>query len=242
MSLEEQRLAFGSAADLYDEVRPGYPAEALRWIVGDAAAQVVDLGAGTGLLARGLHSLGHRVIAVEPDPAMRARLTAKSPQMVVLAGSAEAIPLPDGSADIVVAGQAYHWFDPAPSHAEIARVLRPGGIFAPVWNIRDASVPWVAELSALVPAQARTGRSNMVADGQFGARFGPIEHAVFAHAQTHTTVSLIELIRSRSYYLTANAPTREGLEAAVCAITDPLPEVFPLPYLTHAYRAATVTE
>src|SRR6266550_2633842 len=91
--------------------------------------------------------LDHEVVPVEPDEAMRARLARSTPGVTPLAGSAERIPLPDTSVDAVVAGQSYHWFDPEPAHREIARVLRPGGVFAPVWNIRDESEPWVAALS-----------------------------------------------------------------------------------------------
>src|SRR2546421_7759509 len=125
-------LSFGPAADLYDQVRPSYPQQALVWALGEAPRKVVDLGAGTGILTRVIRALGHEVLPVEPDEAMRARLAASTPGTTPLAGRAEAIPAPDGSVDAVMAGQAYHWFDRDPAHREIARVLRPGGVFAPV--------------------------------------------------------------------------------------------------------------
>ncbi|GAA1821105.1 hypothetical protein GCM10009682_46530 [Luedemannella flava] len=95
--------------------------------LGDAGPGIVDLGAGTGIMTRVLVGLGYDVTAVEPDPLMRARLPAASPGVTALAGSAEAIPLPEGAVDGMVAAQAYHWFDPDRARAEIARVLRPGG-------------------------------------------------------------------------------------------------------------------
>src|SRR5256886_989687 len=142
-------LSFGPAADLYDQVRPSYPQQALVWALGEAPRKVVDLGAGTGILTRVVRALGHEVLPVEPDEAMRDRLVQGTPDTTPLAGTAEKIPLPAGAVDAVVAGQAYHWFDPEPAHREIARVLAHGGGFAPVWNVRDDSVPWVAELTRI---------------------------------------------------------------------------------------------
>ena len=147
---EARRLSFGAEADLYERARPSYPPEAAGWMLGENPLRVVDLGAGTGKFTRVVAALGHQVIAVEPDPGMRARLAERSPGVAVLAGSAEAIPLEDGSVDAVVAAQSFHWFDSAEARAEIARVLRPGGVFAPIWNVRDDSVPWVAELGRRV--------------------------------------------------------------------------------------------
>jgi SAM-dependent methyltransferase len=155
--------SFGSAADLYDRIRPNYPVAAIRWILGDRPLRVVDLGAGTGILTRQLVGLGHEVVAVEPDPGMRARIAAAAE---VLDGTAEAIPLPDASVDAVVAGQAYHWFDKA------------GG---PLWNIRDEETPWVAELSARIAEDVgdRHGHDTAMADADFGPGFEPVERALF---------------------------------------------------------------
>ncbi len=93
-------------------------------------------------------ALGYDVLAVEPDPGMRAVAERSSSPGRTAAGSAEAIPVPDASVDAVTAAQAYHWFDPEPALAEFARVLRPGGHVAIVWNSRDDRVPWVRDLSA----------------------------------------------------------------------------------------------
>jgi SAM-dependent methyltransferase len=235
-----RRLSFGAVADHYDRVRPSYPEAAVGWILGAAPARVLDLGAGTGLLTRVLIELGHEVIAVEPDARMRAVCAARTPDATVVEGSAEAIPVSDGSVDGVVAGQSYHWFAGADGHAEIARVLRPGGFFGPLWNLRDETVEWVDRLSALVSREDGSSHQGSLAADAFGAAFGPVEGAVFAHMRGHTTESLVELALSRSYVLTASPERRKEVEVGVRALAAELPQPFDLPYVTRAYRARLV--
>src|SRR5262249_15575872 len=126
--------AFADVAGAYERGRPGYPDEAVSWLVGDGWSEVVDLGAGTGKLTRSLVVRGHGVTAVEPLDEMRAHLEDVLPNVRALNGRAEEIPLPDESADVVVSAQAFHWFDHDAALPEIARVLRPGGRLALVWN------------------------------------------------------------------------------------------------------------
>jgi SAM-dependent methyltransferase len=234
-----QGLSFGPAADLYDQIRPTYPLAALEWALGPQPCRVVDLGAGTGILTRVIQRLGHDVVPVEPDDAMRTRLARSTPGVTPLAGSAEEIPLPAGSVDAVVAGQAYHWFDPEPAHREIARVLKSGGVFAPVWNIRDEKEPWVAALSRV--ANGAEGHGSGVHGGElehdFGSEFGPLERAHFAHEVPMTADGLVRLIASRSYYLTAPPERQAKIEADVRELADSLPATFALPYVTVVYRS-----
>jgi ubiquinone/menaquinone biosynthesis C-methylase UbiE len=121
-----QAGGFGAAADVYRHGRPGYPQALIGSIVPRAARRVLDLGAGTGKLTSLLVETGIEVVAVEPDAAMRAQLAAAVPGATIRAGTAERIPLPDGSVDAVVVAQAWHWFDASAAVPEIARVLTPG--------------------------------------------------------------------------------------------------------------------
>ena len=150
---EERRTSFGGAvrAAAYDSFRPGYPAEAARWLLGDPAdpLDVLDLGAGTGLLTRRLVEDGHRVVAVDPSETMLARLAGRSPHVRIAVGTGEEIPLDDASVDAVTVAHAWHWFDVPRAAGEIARVLRPGGLLGVVWNVRDGTVPWVHELDEI---------------------------------------------------------------------------------------------
>lgn len=131
-------LSFGRGAAEYDRVRPQYSPEALDLVTERLGlghdAEVLDLAAGTGKLTRPLVERFGRVIAVEPDPGMRAVLGQVTDRYKVLEGRAEDIPLADDSVDAVFVGQAFHWFDKPKALAEMARVLRPRGGVALLWN------------------------------------------------------------------------------------------------------------
>ncbi|GAA4200418.1 class I SAM-dependent methyltransferase [Actinocatenispora rupis] len=235
------RLSFGPAADLYDRIRPTYPPAAVSWALGEAPLRVVDLGAGTGKLTRLLAAAGHDVVAVEPDEGMLARLSAVLPGVSAHVGSAESVPVPDASVDAVVAGQAYHWFDRERAHPEIARVLRPGGVFVPIWNRRDEDVPWVAALTAILGEH--DGSTEASAPTLPAELFGPVEAAEFGHTTPMTADGLVDLVRSRSYYLTATPEHRAELEGGVRELCSTHPQLrgraeFELPYRTFVYRAA----
>lgn len=239
--------SFGPAADLYDSIRPTYPAEALRWLAGDDPRDVADLGAGTGLLTRGLIALGHRVTAVEPDERMLAKLTASSPGLAAAhLGAAEALPLPEASADVVTAGQAFHWFDRDRALPEIRRVLRPGGVLAPIWNVRDESTGWVHALTEAI-GSSQGERDALAATGPdyFGAGFGAAEHRVFRHEWPMDRDRLVRLVQSRSYYLTADEARREQIIAVVDEVVDTHPDLrgeasFAMPYNTYAFKVRPV--
>ena len=256
---QEQRSSFGAAANLYDRVRPNYHEAAIRWALDGVGGTVVDLGAGTGILSRQLVSSGYRCIPIEPDSAMRTRCDDRMREVFgaaflkahigsavriprTLNGSAERIPMPDASVAAVVAGQAYHWFDPARADPEIARVLRPGGVFAPLWNIRDETEPWVAELTKVLRSQDGSGIHAGWQGVSLDDHFDTTEQATFRFAVRHTPDSLVELLRSRSYYLTGSPQRRTLLERSLrdlLATHSDLAgrEEFDLPYVTVAYRA-----
>ena len=158
---DRRELSFDSVADEYEQTRPTYPPALLDALPLDADAAVLDLGAGTGKLTRVLAGRYRDVIAVEPLAKMRAMLERVVPGVTALPGSAERIPLDDGSVDGVFAAQAFHWFDQRLALPEIARVLRPGGVFAIVWNQGDDDLPdprpaeFVREVKALHDAAIR---------------------------------------------------------------------------------------
>ncbi|MFD5563000.1 class I SAM-dependent methyltransferase [Kitasatospora griseola] len=237
-------LSFGSAARLYDSIRPTYPAQAVARAIGSKPVRVLDLGAGTGLLTGVLRAAGHEVIAVEPDAQMRAVAAERHPGTQVLSGSAEDIPLPDGSVDAVVVGQAYHWFTPQDALPQIHRVLRKDGVFAPMWNVRDDRTPWVAALSGVIGTEGY-GLESAWQYGPVTPWFTEPELVLTEHTVTVPTNRLIDLVRSRSYYLTADAAERARLDREVgeLAATDPAladRDSVEMPYRTCAYRMRRV--
>ena len=135
---------FSNRVENYVKYRPGYPREVVDVLARECGltpgSTVVDVGSGTGILTRLFLDNGNRVIAVEPNREMREaaeRLLGGLPGFESVDGAAEATTLPDAVADLVAAGQAFHWFDQARTRDEFARILRPGGYVALVWNVRD---------------------------------------------------------------------------------------------------------
>lgn len=226
--------SFGRVAERYDRYRPGYAPAAVAWALGERPLRVVDVGAGTGILSRLLHRLGHEVIAVEPDPRMRARLIEVSPGVTAVAGSAEDIPLADESVDAVVAGQAYHWFDHDRAHPELARVLHPGGVFAALWNDADERTQWTVTFTEIID-----GPRESMPLSDFGPLFGPVGQATFSHDVGTTADDLIALATTRSPYLVGSAAEREDLLAAVRRLVTELGLTgrFAMPHLTRVHRA-----
>ncbi|MEU3407107.1 class I SAM-dependent methyltransferase [Streptomyces sp. NPDC006670] len=243
--------SFGTAAAAYAEHRPDYARAAVAWALQAAPGpRVLDLGAGTGKLTGTLLASGAEVVAVEPDPAMLAELRRGLPGVRALAGSAEAIPLPDGSVDAVLAGNAMHWFDMSVAGPEIARVLAPGGVLAGLWNVMDEQVPWVEGL-ARVSGSAAIGPRDTLASWRAvtaemhlprsGApRFGSPEQSAFPHGQRRTADSLVATLATRAGMLVMPEEERETALGRIRGYLAGRPETadgeFTLPMLTGVLR------
>jgi ubiquinone/menaquinone biosynthesis C-methylase UbiE len=196
---------FARSAGAYDRARPEYPLAAIAWLderIGlGPGRRVVDLAAGTGKLTRPLADTGAEVVAVEPVAEMRARIGPAAAQ--VLDGTAEAIPLPDGSADAVTVGQAFHWFDGPAALAEIHRVLRPGGVLGLVWNRRPLEDPVHAAIEAIVAPHRRDAPAHRSGAWRAGfettTRFGALEERTFDHAREMDASALADRVGSTSF-------------------------------------------
>ncbi|MEH3052698.1 MAG: class I SAM-dependent methyltransferase [Patulibacter minatonensis] len=234
---DARSLSFGRVAEAYERARPAYPADLVEWLA--PGHVVVDVGAGTGKLTGVLAAAGREVVAVEPDPAMLAQLSERFPGVTTHLGPGEELPLPDGSADAVVYGQAWHWVDEARAGEEAARVLRPGGVLGAVWNVPDRAVPWVDELQSL--RGDSKGQAQATGQGpNFGRWFARPARRDERWSFELGVDGLVALMATRSEVITGDADARARTLAAVRAIAEreagPSGELA-LPYLTVGIRA-----
>jgi SAM-dependent methyltransferase len=242
MSNTDHALSFGAVADVYERSRPGYPDESIDWLIPDGAHRVLDLGAGTGKLTRSLVARGLDVVAVEPDAGMRAQLESVVPVVTAFSGSAESIPLDDASVDAVLVAQAWHWVDPERAAPEVARVLRPGGTFGLLWNVRDDTVPWLA--AAWAPVGGEQERDFDYANPPIGDSFENVQHHAVRWTQRLSRDAMIELMASRSYVITRPDDRRAAVLAEVREVLDTHPDLegrdeLELQYTTISTRATT---
>ena len=233
---------FGRAADAYERSRPSYPPEAVARLVAELGIgpgrSVLDLAAGTGKLTRLLVEFGADLVAVEPSAAMRREFGSVLPDIPVHEGTAEQIPLADDSVDAVVVAQAFHWFNAPAALAEIERVLRPQGGLGLIWNERDESVPWVAELSRVMQWDVRmpyaVGTDFRAVLDESG-RFTPAQRERFRFEQELDRDGLCERVSTTSFIASMDAAERDVLLRAVRELVADFPERFVLPYVTELF-------
>lgn len=217
---------FTGRVESYRRYRPGYPAEVVETLRGECGlgdgARVADIAAGTGLLTEVLLGAGFAVTAVEPNEEMRAacatlRPSAKEragdpggqrstyPKLTVVAGTAEATGLPDGSVDLITVAQAMHWFDLERTKAEFARILRPGGWCAVLYNNRrltgDAFHDGYEALLREFGVDYLAVKGQHMGRRRLAAFFAPepMRCAVFENAQSFDYAGLEGRILSSSY-------------------------------------------
>ncbi|MGO4120348.1 class I SAM-dependent methyltransferase [Arthrobacter sp. YAF16] len=231
--------SFQDGGEHYDRVRPGYPADSADWLIPAGAHDAADLGAGTGKFTALLVQRGLRTVAVDPSPDMLDQLRRALPEVAAVEGTAEHTGLASGAFDLVTVAQAWHWCDPLLASTEAARILRPHGVLGLIWNQLDTSVPWVHRLSRIMHA-------GDVHKPHFTPPLGPefigLESHLTRWEDPVTTQDVMELTKSRSYYLRAGESTR----AKVLANLDwylhehlghTAGQLLPLPYLTQSWRA-----
>jgi ubiquinone/menaquinone biosynthesis C-methylase UbiE len=207
------------------------------------ARSALDIGAGTGKFTRLLLERGLDVTAVDPSVGMMVQLTASTPDIRALAGTAEAIPLPDNSVDLATSAQAWHWVDDALGYPEVARVLKPGGSLSLVWNFRENTTGWMKELAHII--DDRDESIEIESNRAFHPAFEEFEYGVFSWSDTVSRDGLLDLVKSRSVYLVAPPEEQEKVIDAVNNLLDTNPEIsssdsYELPYRTHTYRGRVI--
>ena len=234
---------FGSSADAYERGRPSYPDDAIAYLAAELglgpAARILDLAAGTGKLTRLLVEGGAEVVAVEPVAAMRAALERALPEVSVLEGTAESIPLAAGSVDAVTVAQAFHWFDADAAIVEIHRVLRPGGGLGLIWNVMGSDPTWLAALRELVHGIRGSVPAYGVSPWQeaFHATplFRPLTQRTFDLVHELDEDGLVDRIVSTSYVAALPDADRARLVDQVRALVRDVPPPLRLPYRTDVF-------
>jgi SAM-dependent methyltransferase len=221
---DPRAASFGAVAEDYERGRPGWPER-----VADVAglphdAVVLDLAAGTGKLTRVLVRRFARVIAVEPDDALRALIR----DAETLAGSAEKIPLPDASVDGIFCAEAFHWFDAPHAVVEIRRVVRPGGSVVVCFNTDagETEPRWPDEARAVIEhhrpsgeiggrhlVEAGTWRDAFAAD----SAFEPLRFETARHDHVQTSDEAISQLLSISGFALLPATQRDQMRTELRA-------------------------
>jgi SAM-dependent methyltransferase len=241
--VSERARSFETVAADYERHRPEYPEEALRWASEQLGlgpgSRVLDLGAGTGKLTRGLVGIGLEVVAVEPGAPMLDQLRAAVPEAEAHEGSAEAIPLPDAGVDAAFAGQAFHWFDREQALPELHRVIRAGGGLALLWNWWDERDPLQHELAELV---GFAGQEPYTDDELPGAPwFRELRPTVVESVQDSSPDALVSYLSTVSGFLVREPAERGEHLRAVHELASRYGDRFALPRLTYVFAFQRVS-
>lgn len=232
---------FSTRVDNYARYRPSYPAAAIDLLAARCGlvpgAQVADIGSGTGILSELLLGRGAQVYAVEPNEAMRSAAEARlggRPGFLSVRGRAEATTLASGSIQLLVAAQAFHWFDAQRARTEALRVARPGAMGALLWNERPQGTHrFLDEYDALLrryaPEYDRIVASRADVASMRGFFGGHMHEAAFANEQRFDFEGLKGRLLSSSYAPEAGQPQHEPLLAGLHEL-----------YLRHEHRGQVV--
>jgi len=226
--------------------RPGaLPSAAVDWLVGEQPARVLDLGSGRGSFATSLVEAGHEVFCLDHDPERVAGLPDRLGTRLHVAGQVESMPYLSCHFDVVTAAQTLHRFAPGLAVTEIARVLRPGGHLAVVYQTRDDTVPWVRRLMGIlqrVDPSAMQGAygDQSVAEVGESRYFRDLERQSFRTWVPTTRAGLVAMAERRPAVAALPAHQREEVLAEVGALYDSsarAPEPLLLPFRTSCWRA-----
>ena len=229
--------AVGAAA--YTAGRPGYHPDVVNPLAQRfEGRRILDLGAGTGIATRAMIDHGLDVVAVEPVPAMREELARSLPQVEALDGRADAIPVDDGTVGVVLVAQAFHWFAHGPALDEIARVLAPHGELVTLWNVRDETVPWMAEWTRICEAHATDTpryRTMVWRDAiEADERFALADEIHTPNPFPSSPDQAVQRALSTSFIAALEDEERRGVAQAIRTLVGPLGATFPFPYRTEA--------
>lgn len=222
---------FSDRVEDYVKYRPHYPTDILTYLQDEYSFNpsrvVADIGSGTGISTELFLRNGNKVFAVEPNREMRLKaeeLLTGYPKLVSVDGTAEATGLPDASIDMIVAGQAFHWFDAARTRVEFARIARPGSAVILIWNERLIVSDFEREYEALILRYAGDYNAinhKNITDSQFSEFFHPRSFLLrsFENEQRFDFDGLRGRLLSSSY-IPKEGPVHEAMMKALAALFE----------------------
>ena len=223
---------FDALVDAYDAARPTYPAElydAIERLAHPlAGANVIEIGAGTGIATRALRERGASVVAVDIGAQMLRRLRDRDPAQPAVLANAEALPFRDDCADLVCAAQAWHWVDVDRGAPEARRVLRGHGALAVWWNnvVADGR-PWFEaqqeRLAAMNPAYSRDYRTLRF-DEPLAEHFATVEAFTTRWSRTLSVADYLVWLRSKSYVAAIGERLDDFLAAEEASLRGAFPD------------------
>jgi SAM-dependent methyltransferase len=245
--------SFGSDPERYDRARPSYPVALVeRVIAASPGRDVLDVGCGTGIVARQFQAAGCSVLGVEPDARMAGH--ARQRGLDVEVATFEDWDPAGRAFDAVVAGQAWHWIDPVAGAAKAARSLRPGGRLAVFWNAfrppPDLAEAFAAVFRRVLPdsplfqrpvpgAEAYSGLSARAADGiRAASTFGDPEHWEFEWDRPYTRGEWLEQVPTSGFAARLQPDAMQQILAGIGAAIDAAGGTFTMHYTTVAVTAA----
>jgi SAM-dependent methyltransferase len=241
---EKAAVGFSRVVDAYERGRPEYPLEAVEFLIRNLqinkSSTVLDLGAGTGKFSRLLKPVVSKIIAVEPVESMRLKFNSLLPEIQILNGTAESIPLPDKSVDVVIVAQAFHWFNGPKALQEIYRVLKPSGKIGLIWNVRDESFDWVARLTKIIdPHEGGAPRyktMNWKKSFDETVHFSKLQLKQFSYVQVGAIETIIDRVGSISFISCLPEKKRNEVLNQVRKLIETHPETTNHPQINLPYR------
>lgn len=238
---------FNVSSEAYEKGRPGYPLEAIDFLISELKigknSCIADLAAGTGKLTKVLKKTAAKIIAIEPVEGMRRKFSALLPEIEIINGTAERIPLGSESLDAVFVAQAFHWFDGTAALNEIHRILKPGGKIGLIWNARDENTPWVLDLTKMIDPYERGAprykSGNWLRAFEKTSLFSKLSYNHFQYVQKGDVDMMVDRVGSISFIASLNDEEKKPLLEKVRKLVEPHihPEtaMIELPYRTDVF-------
>jgi SAM-dependent methyltransferase len=257
VQIPDRRLVFGQVAERYDRVRPGYPEDLIDVMFADAGLvpgdRALDIGTGTGQLARALAMRGLNVLAVDPSEEMLAvadrRFSAAGLDAHCLVSDFESAPLEAGAFSLITSGTSWHWLDPDVRFEVAAHAMRPGGTLAVLWNwphwrrtalraeldaVYMRSGAPLAEMSPMVPVEPDAGalaREWVRHTGASGFFHGP-QGKLACWSLTYTAADYADLLGTYGDHLGLEPRIREPLLHGIRRVVDAAGGTIEVPHTT----------